>query len=149
MRSPPVLAMRTSRPAPPKARSSHDGLVSAWSFSPPSVSRLSSMLSTSSPQPPYILSRPVPPTSQSWPRSPNIVSLPSVGRAGYVVLRIHCVSNGPSVGSKLSSQLSPLEGSVVHADGLVPLNSVPSQLSMILRSGSLASYSWNLVVDGL
>src|SRR5260370_30043687 len=140
MRSPPVLAIRTSRPAPPKARSSHDGLVSAWSFSPPSVSRLSSMLSRSSPQPPYILSRPVPPTSQSWPRSPNIVSLPSVGRAGYVVLRIHCVSNGPSVRSTLSSQLRPVP--VFHTE--------PSAaLSRILRSGSLASYSWNLVGDRL
>src|SRR5712692_1099022 len=160
MRSPPVLAMKTSLPAPPKARSSHDGLVSAvWLrpqfvvmvlLGPQGESRLSSRLSRSSPQPPYILSRPVPPTSQSWPRSPNIVSLPSVGTAVYLVWpRIHCASSGPSEALKLSSQLYPVEGSVGHPDGTVPLKSEPSQLSMTFRSGSLASYSWNLVVDGL
>src|SRR5713101_10117603 len=151
MRSPPVLAMKTSLPAPPKARSSHDGLVSAvWLrpqfvvmvlLGPQGESRLSSRLSRSSPQPPYILSRPVPPTSQSWPRSPNIVSLPSVGTAAYLVWPwIHWVSSGPSEALKLSSQFRP-----------VPVfDSEPSAaFSRILRSGSLASYSWNLVVDGL
>src|SRR5438094_2956564 len=139
-RSPPVLAMSTSRPAPPYPRSSYDGFVSGWSFSPPWVSRLSSSLIRSSPQPPYMRSRPVPPTNQSWPRSPNSASLPSVGTAVYLVWPwIHWVSSGPSVASKFSSQLLPLP----------VLDREPLALSRILRSGSLASYRANLVVVGL
>src|SRR6266849_7223226 len=151
IRSPPVLAMSTSRPAPPYPRSSQDGLVSVvWLRPQPVVivlpgphgeSRLSSRLSRSSPQPPHRRSRPLPPTSQSEPRSPNRASLPSVGTALYLVCPwIHCASRGPSVASKFSNQLSPEPA----------FESAPvAWTSRIFRSGSLASNSWNLVVAGL
>src|SRR5260370_37776242 len=49
------------------------------------------------------------------------------------------VSRGPSVASKLSSQFSP--------DPV--LDKAPAVVRRILRRGSLAPYSWNLVVVGL
>src|SRR4029079_791688 len=105
-RSPPVLAIRTSSPAPPNARSSYDGCVSGTSFSQPFVDRSSSMFTRSLPQPPhsesfgseasagsFVLVPPMsqslprwlpgafllfPPRSQSLPRSPKIESFPSL-----------------------------------------------------------------------
>src|SRR4051812_10340426 len=96
-RSPPVLPIRTSTPAPPNTKSSYDGFVSVRSLRLLFVSSSSSALATSSPQPLNMRSRPVPPTSQSFWRSPKITSLPSVGTPVYVEPRIQWVSTGPSV----------------------------------------------------
>ena len=77
-RSPPVLPIRMSMPAPPYARSSYVPCVSVVSLSEPFVVRMSSAFMRSLPQPPKRSSLPEPPTSQSLPRSPNMRSLPSV-----------------------------------------------------------------------
>src|SRR6478735_2076897 len=75
--------MSTSRPAPPTARSCQLLCVSGEVFWLLAVSSTSSALSRSLPQPPHIVSWPVPPTSQSLPKSPKITSLPSLFFSAY------------------------------------------------------------------
>jgi len=133
-RSPPVLPIRTSRPAPPYTRSSNIGWVSGMSPTASFTSGVdgsspsrSSAWSRSLPQPPHRVSWPVPPTTQSLPRSPKRTSSPSVrwkpvetqvpfgavsvqpsrsGPSSHSLLRNH--ANGKSLIGALSVQVWPL-----------------------------------------
>src|SRR6478752_5393775 len=133
-RSPPVLAISTSSPAPPTARSSKVVCVSGASLRLASVVRTSSMLSWSLPQPPQAVSRPVPPTIQSLPWSPKSTSSPSD--------QMPVSTETPSVASLFSSHCRqpvvwpPLK--FVQAE--LVLLAVPFSFSVIRRRGSYSSY---------
>src|SRR6478609_3501882 len=127
-RSPPVLPIRMSSPAPPYTRSWKLELtpsgVSFSHVSPVCVQvpfgcearhpecRSSSAFCRSLPQPPHSVSCPVPPASQSLPRSPKIASLPSDGWFVLVCVQLpwlstatHAVTQLPVKSSLLRKKL--------------------------------------------
>src|SRR6478752_1716562 len=91
-RSPPVLPIRMSSPAPPYTRSWKLSLTPFGCIVTHPECRLSSALCRSLPQPPHSVSCPVPPTSQSLPRSPKITSLPSDGWLVLVCVQLPWLS---------------------------------------------------------
>src|SRR3954447_25253691 len=138
-RSPPVLAMSTSRPAPPTATSCQLVCVSGDVFWLLAVSSTSSALSRSLPQPPHIVSWPVPPTSQSFPKSPKIASLPSLAFSAYdasptaQVPPLVSVVQPPTVGPSVLLLLRN------HSTPVVPSVALPVASSRIRRIGLYSS----------
>src|SRR6478735_8095598 len=72
------------------------------------AARLSSAFERSLPQPPHSVSWPVPPTSQSLPRSPKIASSPSVAWSYFHARQLPWLSTETQVFTRMSPTRSSL-----------------------------------------